>query len=272
MSSHSKLFGQNQRAKDKRDKAKALIQQQENDSTTEWSGEEKALVIWYKDELQRGRDTREKANSLYQQTLDDRTIVLSGDDQKCMETYCKKYKRDKAKALVQQQENDPTIEWSEEEKALVKWYKGDLQRGRERYAATKDAREAAKANREQNMERYRLHEEHLRRMKWQQMQQYHQIMQQQQQKSFIQQWDDLKAYQNKHGHVNVKASEDKSLFDFCSRMRHARNNQDSTALTNMQIVSLDTLGFVWSHGPKSLHQWDEAASFNGRFKYKNLDG
>jgi hypothetical protein len=76
--------------------------------------------------------------------------------------------------------------------------------------------------------------------------QHYQSMQQQQQKPFIEQWDDLKAYQNKHGHVNVKASEDKSLFDFCSRMRHARNNQDSAALTNMQIVSLDILGFVWS--------------------------
>ena len=108
-------------------------------------------------------------------------------------------------------------------------------------------KKAAKAYREQIMERYRLqHQEHLRRMQWQQMQQYQIMQQQQQQKSFVQQWDDLRAYKEKHNHVNVKASEDKSLFDFCSRMRHARNNQDSAALTNMQIVSLDILGFVWS--------------------------
>ena len=100
------------------------------------------------------------------------------------------------------------------------------------------------------MEQDQLHQEHLRRehlrrVQWQQMQQY-QIMQQKQQKSFVQQWDDLNTYKEKHGHVNVKASEDKSLFDFCSRMRYARNNQDSAALTNMQIASLDILGFVWS--------------------------
>lgn len=71
-------------------------------------------------------------------------------------------------------------------------------------------KKAAKADREQIMERYRLqHQEHLRRMQWQQMQQY-QIMHQQQQtptpvvKSFVQQWDDLSAYKERHSHVNVK--------------------------------------------------------------------
>lgn len=109
---------------------------------------------------------------------------------------------------------------------------------------------STKCAKELSMEQYQLHQEHLRRehlrrVQWQQMQQY-QIMQQKQQKSFVQQWDDLNTYKEKHGHVNVKASEDKSLFDFCSRMRYARNNQDSAALTNMQIASLDILGFVWS--------------------------
>ena len=69
--------------------------------------------------------------------------------------------------------------------------------------------------------------------------------------SFEQRLDDLRAYKEKHGHVNVKEKEDKSLYSFCKHMnmsmsmRHARKNPEKSAmaLTNDQITSLEALGF-----------------------------
>ena len=67
-------------------------------------------------------------------------------------------------------------------------------------------------------------------------------------KSFEQRIADLKAYKEKHGHVNVKQSEDKSLYKFCNDMRRARNHPEkSTMLINEErIASLVHLGFNWS--------------------------
>jgi len=67
-------------------------------------------------------------------------------------------------------------------------------------------------------------------------------------KSFEQRLEDLRAYKEKHGHVKVKKSDDKSLYDFCIHMRCARNNPEKStvALTGNRIASLDALGFEWS--------------------------
>ena len=46
-------------------------------------------------------------------------------------------------------------------------------------------------------------------------------------KSFEQQIKDLKAYKEKYGHVNVKKSEDRSLYDFCSQRRHIKKIMDT---------------------------------------------
>ena len=43
-------------------------------------------------------------------------------------------------------------------------------------------------------------------------------------KSFERRIEDLQVYKERHGHTTVKRSEDKSLYDFCSHMRQARNN------------------------------------------------
>ena len=74
------------------------------------------------------------------------------------------------------------------------------------------------------------------------------VQQKVERKSFAQRIDDLKAYKEKHGHVNVKWNEDKSLYVFCNNMRKARNNPEkSTTLVNEErIASLDALGFEWT--------------------------
>ena len=67
-------------------------------------------------------------------------------------------------------------------------------------------------------------------------------------KSFAQRIEDLKAYKEKYGHVNVKIIEDKSLYGFCKGIRYAHKNPEKSdrALTDDRIASLDALGFDWS--------------------------
>ena len=61
--------------------------------------------------------------------------------------------------------------------------------------------------------------------------------------------EDLRAYKEKHGHVNVKKSEDESLYGFCSHMRRAHDDPEKSTYTinNDRIASLDALGFEWSN-------------------------
>ena len=49
-------------------------------------------------------------------------------------------------------------------------------------------------------------------------------------KSFEQRIDDLKVYKDKHGHVNVKKREDKSLNQFCYHIRHARKHSEKSTV------------------------------------------
>ena len=66
-------------------------------------------------------------------------------------------------------------------------------------------------------------------------------------KLFKQRVEDLQAYKEKHGHVNVKNSEDKSLCGFCRQIRHARKNPEKSnmLINDERIASLDALGFDW---------------------------
>ena len=67
-------------------------------------------------------------------------------------------------------------------------------------------------------------------------------------KSFEQRIEDIRAYKEKHGHIRVKQSEDKSLHKFCSKMRHACTipEKSNRTLTGERIASLDALGFDWA--------------------------
>ena len=68
--------------------------------------------------------------------------------------------------------------------------------------------------------------------------------------SFEQRMDDLRAYKEKHGHVNVKEREDKSLYKFCVDMRRARNKpgKSNRLINEERTASLDALGFDWRMG------------------------
>ena len=79
-----------------------------------------------------------------------------------------------------------------------------------------------------------------------------------QRKSFAQRIEDLRAYKKKHGDINVKEKEDRSLYVYCKHIKSARNNPGKrAALTDDRIASLDALGFDWSikdQGKKSFEQ------------------
>ena len=97
-------------------------------------------------------------------------------------------------------------------------------------------------------------------------------------KSFAQRIESLREYKEKHGHVNVKASEDKSLYGFCMKMRQARNNPEKSdrALTDDRIASLDALGFDWAvrrRGAKSFEQRiEELRVYKERHGHTNVKG
>ena len=92
-------------------------------------------------------------------------------------------------------------------------------------------------------------------------------------RTFAQRIEDLQAYKEKHGHVNVKRSEDKSLYDFCNNMRLARNRPEKStvALTDDRIASLDALGFDWNMSTKSFAQrMDDLRAYKEKHGHVNV--
>jgi hypothetical protein len=68
---------------------------------------------------------------------------------------------------------------------------------------------------------------------------------------FFSRVDELEAYKEKHGHLNVQCNEDESLYGFCCQLRHSRRaiasgkGTASYKLTDDRIAALDAIGFDW---------------------------
>ena len=88
---------------------------------------------------------------------------------------------------------------------------------------------------------------------------------------FIQRIDNLRAYKEKHGHVNVKEREDRNLYAFCHHMRQARNNPEKStvALTDDRIASLNALGFEWSTNITNIKAFAKRIADLKAYKEKN---
>ena len=52
----------------------------------------------------------------------------------------------------------------------------------------------------------------------------------------------LKEYKAKHGHVNVRAGQDQSLYDWCLKVK-----KEEVKLNTEQLAQLEELGFDWTH-------------------------
>ena len=84
-------------------------------------------------------------------------------------------------------------------------------------------------------------------------------------KSFFARVDELKAYKDEHGHLNVRQKENQSPYNFCYNMRQARRaiilgKGTRRKLTYDRISALDAIGFDWEVGAsssvyKSLFAW-----------------
>jgi hypothetical protein len=73
---------------------------------------------------------------------------------------------------------------------------------------------------------------------------------------FFRQVDKLRAYKEKHGHLDVGYKEDKSLYNYCCLLRSARRflitgKGKSYKLTEDKITALDAIGFNWNPGSSS---------------------
>jgi hypothetical protein len=66
-----------------------------------------------------------------------------------------------------------------------------------------------------------------------------------QENRFFAQVDELKAYKEKHGHLNVVKKENQSLYGFCCNMRKARNGKGTYMLDDGRRAALDAIGFNW---------------------------
>ena len=67
---------------------------------------------------------------------------------------------------------------------------------------------------------------------------------------FFDRVDKLRAYKEKHGHLNVREKEDQSLHGFCNNVRRARKGKASYRLDEGRIAALDAIGFNWNTGVK----------------------
>ena len=67
--------------------------------------------------------------------------------------------------------------------------------------------------------------------------------------SFFTRVDELRAYKEKHGHLNVRRKDDEGLYDFCNTLRQARLGKGNYRLDDGQIAALDAIGFdYWNMG------------------------
>ena len=67
-------------------------------------------------------------------------------------------------------------------------------------------------------------------------------------RGFQERMSDLKAFKKQYGHMNVSSSQDKSLAQFCSIIRHARKHAGRKGVMRLsaeRIAALDGIGFMW---------------------------
>jgi hypothetical protein len=90
---------------------------------------------------------------------------------------------------------------------------------------------------------------------------------------FIDRLEDLKAYKEKNGHLNVRERDDKSLYIWCINIRCARRGTGNMKLTADGIAALDAIGFDWK---SEANKKDTNKCFQDRVKalveYKERNG
>jgi hypothetical protein len=97
-----------------------------------------------------------------------------------------------------------------------------------------------------------------------------------QRKAFFDRVDELKAFKEKHGRINVRKKDDASLYDFCNNLRQARKGRGTYRLDETRIAALDAIGFDWEVGAsssvyKSFFAWiDELKVYKEKHGHLNI--
>jgi len=88
--------------------------------------------------------------------------------------------------------------------------------------------------------------------------------------TFDDRMEDLKWFKETHGHANVTIHEDKSLGQFCNKMRHTRKNPgNGNQLTNERIAAFDAMGFNWTSQEYVTRSFDERVKDLKEYKRTN---
>jgi hypothetical protein len=95
--------------------------------------------------------------------------------------------------------------------------------------------------------------------------------------SFFARVHELKAYKEKHGHLNVQKKEDQRLYLFCHHMRGTRRaiiagkGKKAYALNDDKIAALDAIGFDWKLGAGAfLRRVHELKAFKEKHGHLNV--
>ena len=86
--------------------------------------------------------------------------------------------------------------------------------------------------------------------------------------SFIDRVKNLKAYNEKNGHLGVREKDDKSLHTWCRHVRSARKGTGEMKLTTDGIAALDAIGFDWNPRQKQISFIDRVEALR-EYKEKN---
>jgi hypothetical protein len=96
--------------------------------------------------------------------------------------------------------------------------------------------------------------------------------------SFLSKVDELKAYKEEHGHLNVKKKEDQRLYDFCIDLRQSRRaitagkGKIHYRLDDDSMAALDAIGFEWKHDAQPSKRIDFNDRVNELEAYKKKHG
>jgi hypothetical protein len=169
-------------------------------------------------------------------------------------------KRKEEEARQREEEKDRKMEEARQRKEEEKDRKKEDDRKKE---------EARKREEEEARQRVKEQEEQARQRKEEQEEQAPKA--QGKCMAFDDRMEDLKRFKETHGHANVTIREDKSLGQFCNKMRHTHKNPgNGKQLTNERIAAFDAMGFNWTSQEYVTRSFDDR--INELEEYKKMHG
>jgi hypothetical protein len=90
-------------------------------------------------------------------------------------------------------------------------------------------------------------------------------------RDFFNRVDQLKAYKDEHGHLNVGFKEDRDLYDFCYNVKRSRKGKGKHTLDDNRIAALDAIGFKWEMASRFFARVDELRAYKEEHGHLKVD-